>query len=762
MRFLPRLGLLSVTLLLASPKGGGGQELADLTGRVVNAGGEPVVDAEVQILSLGQRVPVGESGQFTFADIPPGEYLVEASSPRFGQSVERVLVQAGETVSVLFELDPLFRLDELVVSAGPLPVRRSETYQPTSALTGWDLVRDAEASLGETLAESPGVTASYNGPGASRPIIRGLGGDRVRILEAGVGSGDVSNQGPDHAVALEPMAAERIEIVRGPATLLYGSGAVGGVVNVIDSRISREPQSERITGSLMGLGGTVADERTGAFELNVGMGSFVWHLSGLRRRTGDYSIPGFADHQHEGETGSEGEVGHEDGPLGVLENSAIETDRGALGLSWVGEDGYFGVSLSGMNNDYGVPGHAHEDEGAGEPGDTEAEGVTIGLEQRRFDAEGLWRVPSRAIGTVKGRFGYSDYRHTEFEGEEIGTRFNNQQWEARVEMNHTLLDFADGSFGVQLGSRSFEALGDEAFVPPSENLTYAGFAFQELERESVRFQFGARVEGQRARETIQDRERHEVGISLSAGANWSLSEAVSLALTASRSQKIPSIEELFANGPHAATFAYEIGDPDLTVETANALDLTLHVTESLFRVEASAFLTAFNRFIYQESTGEVENGLDVLQARQGDVTFVGGEGSVEFDLMHRGQHHLLVEGWGDLVRAELTETDQPLPRIPPLRVGGRLRYNGGTVRADLGLTRVTTQDRVAPREEATGGYSMLEMSVGYRLFSGAITHDFVLRGTNLSNQEARNHTSFLKELAPLPGREIRFLYRVYF
>ncbi len=762
MRFLPGLGLFSITLLLISPMGGVGQELANLTGRVVNAGGEPVVDAEVQLLSLGQRVSVGESGQFTFAGIPPGEYLVEASSPRFGQSVERVLVQAGETVSVLFELDPLFRLDELVVSAGPLPVRRSETYQPTSALTGWDLVRDAEASLGETLAGSPGVTASYNGPGSSRPIIRGLGGDRVRILEAGVGSGDVSNQGPDHAVALEPMASERIEIVRGPATLLYGSGAVGGVVNVIDSRISREPLSAPVTGSIMGLGGTVADERTGAFDLNIGMGSFVWHLSGLRRRTGDYSIPGFAEHQHEDETGPEGEVGHGEGPFGVLENSAIETDRGALGLSWVVEDGYLGVSLSGMNNDYGVPGHAHEAEGAGEPDNTGAEGVTIGLEQRRFDAEGLWRVPSRAVGTIKGRFGYSDYRHTEFGGEEIGTRFNNEQWEARVEVNHTLLEFADGSFGVQMGSRSFDALGDEAFVPPSENLTYAGFAFQELEKESVRFQFGARVEGQRARETIQDRERNEVGISLSAGANWSLSDAVSLALTASRSQRIPSIEELFANGPHAATFAYEIGNPDLSVETANALDLTLHVTESLFRVEASAFLTAFNRFIYQEFTGEVENGLDVLQARQGDVTFVGGEGSVEFDLMHRGQHHLLVEGWGDLVRAELTETNQALPRIPPLRVGGRLRYNGGTVRADLGLTRVTTQDRVAPREEATGGYFMLDMSVGYRLFSGAITHDFVLRGTNLSNQEARNHTSFLKEFAPLPGREIRFLYRVYF
>jgi iron complex outermembrane receptor protein len=751
--FVHRSALVFLALVPTFPMGGVAQELSDLTGRVINSGGEPATDSEVRILALGLGETVGESGQFTFADIPPGDYLVEASSPRFGQAVERVLVQAGETVSVMLELDPLFRLDELVVSAGPLPVRRSETYQPTSALTGWDLLRDAEASLGETLAKAPGVTASYNGPGSSRPIIRGLGGDRVRILEAGVGSGDVSNQGPDHAVALEPLASERIEVIRGPATLLYGSGAVGGVVNVIDTRIPREPPSAPVTGSIMGVGGTVADELTGAFELNGGLGSFAWHLGGLRRRTGDSSIPGYAERQHE----------DEEGTFGVLENSAIGTDRGAVGLSWVGEDGYLGISISGLNNEYGVPGHAHGEEHAEEPGQTGGEeGVTIGLEQRRFDAEGLWRVPSGAVQTVKGRFGYSDYQHTEFEGEEVGTRFTNEQWEGRVEVNHSFWEFTDGSLGVQLGGRAFEALGDEAFVPPSENLTYAGFAFQEFEKEPVRFQLGARVEGQRAREKIQNRERNEVGISFSAGANWSVADAVSLALTASHSQKIPSVEELFADGPHAATFAYEIGNPDLDVETANALDLTLHVTRSLFRIEATAFVTAFNRFIYQEFTGEVEDGFDVLRAQQGDATFLGGEGSLEFDLMHRGRHHLLVEGWGDLVRAELTESDEPLPRIPPLRVGGRLRYNGGTVRADLGLTRVATQDRVAFQEEETAGYSMLDMSVGYRLFSGAITHDFILSGTNLTNQEARTHTSFLKEMAPLPGRDIRFTYRVYF
>lgn len=755
-----KMGAFLLALLGFTVQGGKAQELGGLTGRVVNADGDPVTDAVVRIGALGKRTLVGESGQFSLLDLPAGSHLVEAASLRFGNSVERFQVLPGEIVTILLELDPLFQLDELVVSAGPLPVRRSESYQPTSALSGWDLVRDAESSLGETLAESPGVTASYNGPASSRPIIRGLGGDRVRILEAGVGSGDVSNQGPDHAVALEPMAAERIEVVRGPATLLYGSGAVGGVVNVIDARISRERPSAPFTGSVMALGGTVADERTGAFEFNGGQGAFAWHLSGLRRKTGDYSIPGFAEHEHEEEPGHEAEE-HEEEGFGVLENSAIETERLAVGVSLVGEEGYLGVAVSGLDNDYGVPGHGHGEEHGSGPAEEE-ESVVIGLEQRRFDAEGLLRFSSGPVRSVKGRFGYSDYQHTEFEGSVMGTRFLNDSWEGRVELNHALFEMSDGAVGLQVSGRTFEALGEEAFVPPSDNFTFAGFAFQGIGEEALRFQVGARVEGQRAHEKLQGRKRNDLGFSLSTGANWAVNEQLSVALTASRSQKIPSLEELFAEGPHVATFAFERGEPDLDVETANSLDLTVHLTRSLVRVEASIFLNAFDRFIYQELTGEEVEGLPVLQARQGDAVFSGGEGSVEFDLMHRGRHHLLVEGWGDLVRAELRADDQPLPRIPPIRVGGRLRYDGGTARADLALTRVMTQDRVAPFEEETAGYGLLDFSVGYRLFTGEVTHDFVLRGSNLTNREARNHTSFIKELAPLPGREFRFLYRVYF
>jgi iron complex outermembrane receptor protein len=770
-RVLLLLALLSLPLDLWRPGDGVAQETAGtLTGRVVTADASAAEDAWVRVMSLGRRVQVNESGFFLLENLPAGSYLVEAESPRSGRAVERFQVLAGQTISVLLELDPLFQLDELVISAGSTPARRSETYQPTSALTGWDLVRDAEASLGETLAEAPGVTASYNGPGSSRPIIRGLGGDRVRILEAGIGSGDVSSQGPDHAVGIEPLAADRIEIVRGPAALLYGGGVSGGVVNVLDSRIPRELPVRALTGNVLGLGGSVADERTGGFEVEGGGGKWAWHLSGLRRETGDVAIPGHAEHEREEEHehGEEGE--EEENPFGVLPNSAVETQRGALGLSWVGDDGFVGVAFSGLNNDYGVPGHAHGhhldehgEEGQEEMGhEGEEEGVVIALEQRRFDAEGAWRFSDGVVRAVETRFGYADYKHQELEGEEVGTHFTNVQWEGRAEVDHSLFELLNGSVGVQIGGRDFEALGEEAYVPPSTELDLAAFLFQELARESLRFQVGARAEGKRAENLDGGVTRTQFGLSLSGGMNWSLKEDVSLAITAARSQKLPSLEELFSDGPHAATFAYEIGNPELDPETSNSLDVTLHLSQGLLRVEATAFVNLFNDFIYQEFTGGEEDGLPVLTTVQGDALFMGWEGSVEFDLLHQGRHHLLVEGWGDFVRAELRETSDALPRIPPLRLGARLRYNGGTIRADLGLTTVTDQNRVAPLEEETEGYSMLDMSVGYRLFTGDITHDFVFRATNLTDQEARNHTSFLKELAPLPGRDLRFMYRIYF
>lgn len=764
------LYLLFLTLLFLTPGQAQAQSTGSLTGQVVAADGTPSTDAEVRITDLSQRTTVDEAGAFTFENLVPGSYLVEATSLRFGRSVQRVGIQPGETTRVTLEMDPLFRLDELVISAGPTSVQRSETYQPSSALTGLDLAKAVQSSLGETLSGELGVTSSYNGPGSSRPLIRGFGGDRVRILEGGVGSGDVSGQGPDHAVGLEPLAAERIEIVRSPATLLYGSSAVGGVVNVIDKRIPREMPGSPLTGSLTALGGTVSDERTGAFEVNGALGSrFAWHLSGLKRGTDDYNIPGFAEADHEEEEAHEGEehAGEEE-VKGILENSAVETTRGALGLSWIGDAGYLGVSVSGLDYDYGVPGHGHEEEEPGpgeEPGPEEEHGeedVTIGLEQRRFDLEGAWRFGSGTVQGLKGRFGMADYEHTEFEGEEIGTRFQNEQWEGRLELQHALTRSTTGVAGIQMSGRDFEARGEEAFVPPASSMSLAGFVYEELKAGDIRYQVGARGEFQRMKQNTAGYEEDHFGFSVSGGLNWTASDQVGLALSLARSVKLPSLEELFSDGPHAATFAYEIGNRDLDPESSYTMDATLRLSQGTFRSELTGFMNVFDGYIYQDFTGEEEDGLPVWQFSQADARFMGFEAALEFDIIHQGKHHLLVEGWGDYVRAELTDLDRNLPRIPPLRLGTGLRYDGGALRGDVGLTRVARQERVSPFEEESEGYTLLDASIGYRLFTGALTHDFVLQGRNLTDQEARPHTSFIKELAPLPGREVRLLYRVYF
>jgi iron complex outermembrane receptor protein len=257
-------------------------------------------------------------------------------------------------------------------------------------------------------------------------------------------------------------------------------------------------------------------------------------------------------------------------------------------------------------------------------------------------------------------------------------------------------------------------------------------------------------------------EEDHVGFSLSGGLNWTPSENLGLAISLARSVKLPSLEELFSDGPHAATFAYEIGDRDLDPESAYTMDATLRLSQGTFRSELTGFANLFDGYIYQDFTGEEEDGLPVWQFSQADARFIGFEAALEFDLIHRGRHHLLVEGWGDYVRAELTDEDQNLPRIPPLRLGTGLRYDGGAFRGDIGLTRVAQQDRVSPFEEETEGYTLLNGSIGYRIFTGGLTHDIVLQGRNLTDQEARPHTSFLKELAPLPGREVRLLYRLYF
>jgi iron complex outermembrane receptor protein len=733
-----------------------------VSGHILTAEGRPVPDARVQLLELRRQVQAGADGSFRFENVPAGLYLLQAESAREGLNVARVEVKAGEEARIEMTVDLARHQEEVVVTAGEAATL-TELARAVTVLSGTELALRRESSLGETLAQQPGISSTYFGPGASRPVIRGFGGDRIRVLQTGIGTADASNTSPDHAVSTDPLSARQIEVLRGPATLLYGSNAVGGVVNVIDNRIPDRTPDRPVVGAAELSGATVADERAGALSLDGRLGRLAWHADVFKRKTDDVSIPGFAESAAvRAEEEAEEEEHEQD--FGVLGNSATDTEGASLGGSWVREGGFLGLSLSGLNSLYGVPGgHHHEEEEAGhEAGEEEEAEVRIDLQQRRADLRGELTRGFGPFRSARLRLGLADYEHTELEGEAVGTVFTNDSWEGRLELPHRRLGPLSGTLGVQASRRDFEAVGEEAFLPPTVTRSWSAFAFEELGRGAWKLQLGGRLERQDV-ETDAGEVRSFTGTSGSAGVVWTSDPGWAVGASLSRSVKLPTAEELFSNGPHIATRAFEVGDPDLRQENSLGLDLTLRRRAGRVTGEVNLFANWFDGYIYEAFTDEEEDGLAVFRYVQSDARFIGAEAGVTFDLYHAEPHHLDLELTGDVVRADLTADDQPLPRIPPARVGAVLHYSGERLEGRVEARRVAEQDRIAPFERPTGGYTMVNASLGYRFFlAGRTILDVLLRGTNLTDEEARNHVSFLKDVAPLPGRDVRLSVRLTF
>ncbi|HEY0141990.1 MAG TPA: TonB-dependent receptor [Thermoanaerobaculia bacterium] len=720
---------------------------ATITGRVTAAHGAAVTDATVTLVELRRSVRVGADGAFRFENIPAGHYHVLADSNRFGSTVGEAEVAAGGTRAVEIVLDPAVHSEAIVVTASDQRAA-SEVYQPIAVVTEQELTERLQPTLGETLNNEPGVNSTYFGPGSSRPIIRGLGSDRIRILQDGVGTGDASSVSPDHAVSLDPASAEQIEVVRGPATLLYGSNAVGGVVNVIDPRVPSRIATSPLNGTIDLRGNSVADERNATLTLFGGQSSFAWHADFTKRDTGDYEIPGAADPFDE-----------PDEITGILANSSLEAQSAGLGGSWVSDHGFFGLAFSTFSTNYGVPGHAHHEEE--EEGEHEEEGVRIDLEQRRLDVKGEL-TDLGVFRAIRFRLGSTDYEHRELEGTEIGTRFTNDALEGRLEATHEPFGPLHGSFGVQLTHNEFVATGEEAFVPPNETESRALFAFEEVTLGEFDLQFGARYESHDLTVDAEDLPNRSFdGVSASIGTIYRLREGFAIAGSVARAVRIPTASELYANGPHAATSQFEIGDPTLDTETSVGIDVSLRKTAGRFRGELSLFQNRFDGYIYETPTGAEEDELPVFQFVQTDARFRGVELDTHTELFHVGERHLELELGADAVRATLSGGGN-LPRIPPMRASAGLRYQGGPLSATAEVRRYFEQDDVAEYETTTDGYMLVNATVSYRLIFGETVHDVMLRGTNLTDELARAHTSPLKERAPLPGRDFSLSYRMTF
>jgi iron complex outermembrane receptor protein len=640
------------------------------------------------------------------------------------------------------------RLGELVVTTSALDRTLFELAQPACVLRDEQLSDQLQATLGDTLDGQAGVSATRFGPGASRPIIRGLGEDRVRILQNGTSVLDVSNVSPDHAVATDPLSIKSVELVRGPATLLYGPNTVGGVVNVIDSRIPEE-RIEGLAGAMDARFGTVDEMKSFSGALDFGRGSWAFHLDGFQRETEDLEIPSYARSERLRRMDPQTEEAY-----GVLPNSFTQSDGGALGASYLFKSGFLGASFSGMNSLYGTV--AEED-------------VSIDLRQRRWDVRGAVYEPVDWVKEWNFKFSHSDYAHTEFEGAEVGTRFLIDGFNARTELLHKKQGNFEGLVGLELQRNEFSALGSEAFLPAVENMSNSGFVYEEIRLDAVTLQFGARYDYQ-SNETAEF-ERSFHALNLSSGVVYVPVEDYALALSFGYSQRPPTYVELFAEGLHVATGTYEIGDPDLGKENSFSVDLSLRKKAGRVTGSVSGFYYRFEDFISMQPTGAdfIDDGeaFPEFAYEAGGADFYGAEFETVYHVLSpqlpetdakspgdagSGEQTLDLILRGDWVRAESRETGEPVPRIPPFRVTLAADGQWQDLGARLEGQWVAQQDRIADYELPTDGYFLVNAGMDYRFQLGEAATTLFLKGVNLLDEEARQSTSFLKDVAPLAGR----------
>ncbi|GAB5379366.1 MAG: TonB-dependent receptor [Aliiglaciecola sp.] len=717
-------------------------------------------------------------------------------------------------------------VETLVVTANPLNRSVLESAAPVSIITGEDLQSRVAPTLGETLKNVPGVHSTYFGPVSSSPIIRGLDGPRIKVLQNGLDVSDASRIGPDHIVSTETSNARQIEVLRGPATLLYGSGAIGGVVNVVDNRLPVTP-IDGFEGSASYLHDTVSSEDLFNVNVDGGSGNFVFHFDAFDRETDDYDIPGPA------------EIGSDE-DTGVLENSFIDANGFNVGIGWATDSFNAALAFGNLESEYGIPGHAHghedehEEEHEGEHEDEhehdEEEEVVFGqLEQDRVQALLDWKNLDGFFSEVSVRGAYTDYSHNEVEDGEIGTTFSNESLETRLWAKHRKTNGWEGVLGLNYVNSDFEALGDEAFTPASETDSVAVFLLEEKRIDNVLYQFGARYEDttisvdnsffehhdehEEEHEGEHEEEHEEEAfffddqdfsaVSLSAGAVWTIDSAHTLSFNLAHSQRAPSASEIFSNGLHIATNTFELGaafdieegeDPDeyeivrneqrIEKEVANNLDITLHLTNKHIEASFSVFYNKIDDYLFQQNTGfnfDGEHGHGAHEEEheeehEGEHMHESDEEGIPIFIFRQQDAELYgfeaEVDWhfNDNLRletfADVTRAElsdgQNVPRIPPLRIGAELHWEKDNWHAEIGATYYAKQDNIAEFETVTEGYTL--MNAAYSYYMDVADKELVIfvRGNNLTNREARVHASFIKDDAPLPGRSFVLGARMQF
>lgn len=762
------------------------QQVQRYTGVVTNQQGQPLKNARIHLHGLQQYVYADEQGKFSIQ--APANAELHISAAGYGDSFVTVGDESQLDISLTAG-----GIERIVVAASGIHKYNLEMATPVSVLATEELSRRTEPTLGETLKYEPGVHANYYGPVASSPIIRGLDGPRVRVMNNGLSTGDVSRISPDHAITADALTAQQIEVLRGPATLLYGSGAIGGVVNVVDNRIPRQLRANSET-KLETRYVDVSDEKTVALNHEGSGNNIAWHVDGFNRDTADYEVPRF--------TNDEGES------TNTLENSWTQSKALNAGVSLIGDAGLFGISIGRLESDYGIPGQ-HEEHGEEHGGEdteldehAEEEGVFAKLKQNRLSMAGELYTPFAGVETLAFTAAYTDYQHQEIEDGAPGTTFKNKALESRITLEHEAIAGWHGIVGYHLQHADYQAFGEEAFTPDSDSLSHALFALEEKQFGNLTVQLGGRIE--RTKHSAGAVELgHEAGmvsdlsdtfaaLSASAGLVWEFTPGFSWALAVSHSERAPSAAELYSNGAHIATSSYELGlayelhDGEIEVsernvkkETANNVDVTFRSFQGDLTFTYNFFYNKVGDYLYLSNTGLTMEDLEaghsdaediheeeghagddsfpLYQYQQQDATLYG----MEFEARYKLNNAQSLNVFFDAVRAKLDGGDY-LPRIPPYKTGVGYQYNGLSWSADIGVTHYARQDKVAVNESTTKGYTLVDANINYDFNLAKVDMTAFLRATNLTNELGFVHSSFIKEDAPLPGRALTLGIRAMF
>lgn len=743
---------LAALALLVAPTALAAQATARIDGEVVDAAsGAPVPGATVRLRELGRRETSHADGAFHFERVAPGEYTVVAERIGYAPVEATVRVAAGGAAQARLLLQPTaLQIAGVVATGTPGERGGAETYRPTTVLGGAELRRRLAATVPATLAGEPGVAQSYNGPGASQPVIRGLSGDRVLVLEDGHRSGDIAGSAADHGVMVDPLTAERIEVLRGPAAILYGGNTLGGVVNVIREEVPRS-LPDRLGGVASFQGESAAMGGAAGAALTGAHGVLAWRAEAGGRLLGDTRTP-----------------------LGTLESSDLRALNLGAGLSRVGPAGYAGLAVRDYEVRYGVPGDFN---GVQVPGGHEG-GVYIRARRTAVRGEAELRRDGGPFRGVRADLNLVRFDHRERERDEEGAEFDGTTFLQHLGTLNVVARHAhgegtrasQGAVGIWAMGRDLDVAGSSTGSRSARQFQLAGFGWEEVGLGPLRLELGARYDWT----LVSPNDRRSVGgvevddrsfgaLSGSAAVVGEMGAGWQVGARLARAFRTPSVEELFSRGPHLASFSYEIGNPELDAETGLGTDLFLRIRRTRLDGEVTVYRNAIDGFIYYAPTGDLDprfGRYPVYRARGDDAVFHGAEARVQWEPVRRWA----VEAGGSLVRAEarIDGEDRPLPAIPPAQGRLRLRYDVPGWFAEVGTEFAARQERVGEFETPTGGHTLLNAGAGLRWERGGRLHTLTLQGDNLTDRTWRDHLSRLKEVAPQPGVNLRLLYRVDF